>query len=102
MIDRFGPLPDPTDNLIRLIEIKLDAKKACVSKIDVGPRGAVVSFHDDNPPNIAGLLAWIERLGGVARLRPDNKLVVSRAWGDPKARLNGALQLAKGLARAAG
>jgi transcription-repair coupling factor (superfamily II helicase) len=102
MIDRFGPLPDPTDNLIRLIEIKLDAKKACVSKIDVGPRGAVVSFHDDNPPNIAGLLAWVERLGGVARLRPDNKLVVSRAWGDPKARLNGALQLAKGLARAAG
>jgi transcription-repair coupling factor (superfamily II helicase) len=102
MIDRFGPLPDPTDNLIRLIEIKLDAKKACVSKIDVGPRGAVVSFHDDSPPNIAGLLAWVERLGGVARLRPDNKLVVSRAWGDPKARLNGALQLAKGLARAAG
>jgi transcription-repair coupling factor (superfamily II helicase) len=102
MIDRFGPLPDSTDNLIRIIEIKLDAKKACVSKIDVGPRGAVVSFHDDNPPNIAGLLAWVERLGGVARLRPDNKLVVSRAWGDPKARLNGALQLAKGLARAAG
>jgi transcription-repair coupling factor (superfamily II helicase) len=102
MIDRFGALPDATDNLIRLIEIKLDAKKACVSKIDVGPRGAVVSFHDDNPPNIAGLLAWVERLGGVARLRPDNKLVVSRAWGDPKARLNGALQLAKGLARAAG
>ncbi len=102
MIDRFGPLPDATDNLVRVIEIKLDAKKACVSKIDVGPRGAVVSFHDDNPPNVPGLLAWIERLGGVAKLRPDNKLVVSRAWNDPKARLNGALQLAKGLARAAG
>ena len=102
MIDRFGPLPDATDNLVRLIEVKLDAKKACVSKIDVGPRGAVVSFHDDNPPNIAGLLAWIERLGGVAKLRPDNKVVVSRVWNDPKARLNGAMQLAKGLARAAG
>ena len=102
IIDRFGPLPDATDNLVRLIEVKLDAKKACVSKIDVGPRGAVVSFHDDNPPNVAGLLAWIERLGGVAKLRPDNKVVVSRAWNDPKARLNGAMQLAKGLARAAG
>ena len=102
MIDRFGPLPDATDNLVRLIEVKLDAKKACVSKIDVGPRGAVVSFHDDNPPNVPGLLAWIERLGGVAKLRPDNKVVVSRAWNDPKARRNGAMQLAKGLARAAG
>jgi transcription-repair coupling factor (superfamily II helicase) len=102
LIDRFGPLPDPTENLIRIIEIKLHAKKACVAKIDVGPRGALVSFHDDKPPNVDGLLAWLKRVGDVAKLRPDSKLVVTRAWGDPKARLNGALQLAKGLAKAAG
>ena len=102
LIDRFGPLPDPTENLIRIIDIKLHAKKACVSKIDVGPRGALVSFHNDTPPNVAGLLAYVDRLNGVAKLRPDSKLVVARAWGDPKARLHGALQLAKGLAKAAG
>ncbi|WP_267386731.1 transcription-repair coupling factor [Sphingomonas sp. GC_Shp_3] len=102
LIDRFGPLPDPTENLIRIIEIKLHAKKACVAKIDVGPRGALVSFHDDKPPNVDGLLTWLKRVGDVAKLRPDSKLVVTRAWGDPKARLNGALQLAKGLAKAAG
>ncbi|MEO5867530.1 MAG: transcription-repair coupling factor [Sphingomonas sp.] len=101
LIDRFGPLPDPTENLVRLIEIKLHAKKACVAKIDVGPRGALVSFHDDKPPNVDGLLAWIARLNGVAKLRPDSKVVITRAWGDPKARLNGALQLSKGLAKAA-
>ncbi|MBA3838621.1 MAG: hypothetical protein C0499_13305, partial [Zymomonas sp.] len=88
--------------LIRLIEIKLHAKRACVAKLDVGPRGALVSFHDDNPPNIPGLLGYVERLGGIAKLRPDSKLVLARAWGDPKARLNGALQLARGLAKAAG
>jgi transcription-repair coupling factor (superfamily II helicase) len=102
MIDRFGPLPDATDNLIRVIEIKLNAKKACVSKIDVGPKGVLVSFHNDTPPNIEKLLAYVERLNGVARLRPDSKLVLQRAWGDPKARLHGALQLSKGLAKAAG
>ncbi|WP_066651706.1 MULTISPECIES: transcription-repair coupling factor [Sphingomonas] len=102
LIDRFGPLPDATENLVRLIEIKLHAKKACVAKIDVGPRGALVAFHDDNPPNVPGLLAYVERLGGIAKLRPDSKLVLTRAWGDPKARLNGALQLARGLAKAAG
>ncbi len=101
MIDRFGKLPDATENLIRLIEIKLHAKAAGVSKIDVGPRGALVSFHDDRPPNIAGLLAYVERVGAIAKLRPDSKLVLNRAWGDPKARLNGALQLARGLAKAA-
>jgi transcription-repair coupling factor (superfamily II helicase) len=102
LIDRFGPLPDPTENLIRVIEIKLNAKKACVAKIDVGPRGALVTFHDDKPPNVDGLLAWVARLDGVAKLRPDHKLVVTRSWADPKARLNGALQLSKGLAKAAG
>jgi transcription-repair coupling factor (superfamily II helicase) len=102
MIDRFGPLPDATENLIKVIEIKLNAKRACVSKIDVGPKGVLVSFHDDKPPNIDKLLAYVERLNGVARLRPDSKLVLQRAWGDPKARLHGALQLSKGLAKAAG
>jgi transcription-repair coupling factor (superfamily II helicase) len=102
MIDRFGTLPEPTANLIKLIEIKLNAKKACVAKIDVGARGALVSFHDDKPPNIDGLLAYVARLNGVAKLRPDSKLVIAREWGDPQARLNGALQLSKGLAKAAG
>jgi transcription-repair coupling factor (superfamily II helicase) len=102
MIDRFGSLPEPTANLIKLIEIKLNAKKACVAKIDVGAKGALVSFHDDKPPNIDGLLAYVARLNGVAKLRPDSKLVIAREWGDPQARLNGALQLSKGLAKAAG
>ena len=102
MIDRFGPLPDPTDNLIKVIEIKLNAKKACIAKMDVGPRGVLVGFHDDKPPNVDGLLAYVDRLNGVAKLRPDSKLVLQRAWPDAKARLHGALQLAKGLAKAAG
>ena len=102
MIDRFGPLPEATDNLVKIMEIKLNAKKACIAKLDVGPKGALVAFHDDTPPNVSGLLAYVEKLGPIAKLRPDSKLAVSRAWGDPKARLNGALQLSKGLAKAAG
>jgi len=102
MIDRFGPLPDPTENLIKVIEIKLNAKKACIAKMDVGARGVLVSFHDDKPPSVEGLLAYVEKLNGVAKLRPDSKLVLQRAWPDAKARLHGALQLSKGLAKAMG
>jgi transcription-repair coupling factor (superfamily II helicase) len=102
LIDRFGPLPEATSNLIKIIEIKLNAKRACVAKMDVGPKGALVSFHDDKPPNIEGLLAYVDRLQGVARLRPDSKLVIARNWADAPARLHGALQLSKGLAKAAG
>ena len=102
LIDRFGPLPDPTENLIRLMEIKLNAKKACVSKIDIGPRGALVSFHDDKPPNVDGLLAWIARLDGVAKLRPDSKLVVTRVWADPKARLKRRAAIVEGVGKGSG
>ena len=102
MIDRFGPLPEPTENLIRVIEIKLNARVACVAKMDVGAKGALVSFHDDRPPSIDGLLAYVAKLGPIARLRPDSKFVLTRVWADPKARLNGALPLSKGLAKAAG
>jgi len=102
MIDRFGKLPDATENLISVIQIKLNAKAACVSKIDVGPKGVVVAFHDDKPPNVDGLIAYVDRLKGQARLRPDKRLILDRAWPDAKTRLHGALQLSKGLAKAMG
>lgn len=102
MIDRFGPLPHATENLIRVIEIKLNAKRACISKMDVGAKGVVVTFHGNKPPNVEALIAYVARLEGQARLRPDSKFVLNRAWPDAKARLHGALQLSKGLAKTAG
>ncbi|MEO0908579.1 MAG: TRCF domain-containing protein, partial [Pseudomonadota bacterium] len=97
MIDRFGDLPDPTKNLIRLIEIKHQAITANIAKIDVGARGTLVTFHQDNFPDGPGLIAYVDRLKGTAKLRPDMKLVINRAWGDPQSRLNGLFQLTKGL-----
>ncbi|MFC4292005.1 transcription-repair coupling factor [Sphingorhabdus arenilitoris] len=101
MADRFGPIPAPAKNLLRLIEIKQNALTAGVAKMEVGPRGTLVSFHDDNPPNIPGLLAYAAKLGEVAKLRSDSKLVIQRVWHDPESRLNGCLQLSKGLANLA-
>ena len=97
MIDRFGALPVPTANLIKLIEIKRQAIEANISKIDVGAKGSLVSFHNDSFADPMGLVAYSQRLAGTIKLRPDNKLVITRAWGDPAARLNGLFQLTKGL-----
>lgn len=101
MIDRFGPLPEATGNLIRLIEIKHQAIAANIAKIDVGARGTLVSFHKDDFPDPAGLIAYVERLKGTAKLRPDMKLVIHRAWGNPQSRLGGLFQLTKGLSNIA-
>ena len=98
MIDRFGPLPPATANLVKLIEIKHQAVAAHIAKIDVGPKGTLVAFHKDHFPDPAGLIAYATRLEGTIKLRPDSKLVVTRVWANPQARLNGLYQLTKGLA----
>jgi transcription-repair coupling factor (superfamily II helicase) len=97
MIDRFGPLPQPTANLIKLIEIKRQAIEANIAKIDMGAKGALVTFHNDDFPDPTGLIAYVSRLEGTAKLRPDNKLAITRVWNDPRSRLNGLFQLTKGL-----
>ena len=90
-----------TANLLKIVEVKLACRQAMVAKLDIGPKGAVVTFAADGFPDVAGLLGYIDRLKGTAKLRPDSKMTVSRDWPTPDARLNGALQLSRGLARVA-
>ena len=101
LIDRFGPLPVETQNLLKIVETKLNSKKAMIARLDVGPKGALVTFAQSGFPSIDGLLGYVQRLKGAAKLRPDSKLVVTRDWPTPEARLSGALQLSTGLARVA-
>jgi transcription-repair coupling factor (superfamily II helicase) len=61
----------------------------------------VVTFAENGFPDLPGLLSYVDRLKGAAKLRPDSKMTVSRDWPSPDARLTGALQLSRGLARVA-
>jgi transcription-repair coupling factor (superfamily II helicase) len=101
LIDRFGALPRETANLMKIVEVKLNCREASVAKLDIGAKGAVVSFADGGFRDLPGLLDYIERLNGAARLRPDSKMIIARNWPTPEARLDGALQLSRGLARVA-
>ncbi len=47
MIDRFGLLPEPAKNLIRLTLLKLQAEKLGIVKVDAGPQGGRVEFAAD-------------------------------------------------------
>jgi transcription-repair coupling factor (superfamily II helicase) len=101
LIDRFGTLPQETANLMKIVEVKLNCKAASIAKLDIGAKGAVVTFAPGGFPDLPGLLGYIERLKGAAKLRPDSRMTVARDWPTPEARLTGALQLSHGLARVA-
>jgi transcription-repair coupling factor (superfamily II helicase) len=99
MIDRFGPIPQELENLMDIMAIKQMCRKAGIDKVEAGPKGAVISFHKNIPPNIPRLLGWIQnRGGGLIKLRPDQKLVAVRAWDGVVHRVKGVQDLMKELA----
>ncbi len=77
LIDRFGPLPRETDNLLALVRLKLACRRANVEKLDAGPKGLVLAFYDnafDHPERLVPLIADSR---GRIRIRPDHKLVLA-------------------------
>ena len=89
LVDRFGRLPREVEQLLQIVAIKELCRKAGVAKIDAGPKGAVVSFRNDQFANPAGLVKFISETAFEVKLRPDQKLVFQQNWPDEKARLAG-------------
>ncbi|MCP5367107.1 MAG: transcription-repair coupling factor [Hyphomicrobiales bacterium] len=101
LIDRFGPIPDEVENLLQTIAIKHLCRQAGVEKVDAGPKGAVVTFRNNDFANPAGLVQFITAQAGTAKLRPDHRLVLIRDWTTPPRRLEGVRRLLRDLAAAA-
>ncbi|TPQ50523.1 transcription-repair coupling factor [Prosthecomicrobium hirschii] len=101
MIDRFGPLPEEVEHLLKIVFIKGLCRRAHVDKIDVGPKGVVVSFRENKFANGAGLVRWIGEQGSLAKIRPDQKIVLSRDWPEAEQRLKGAAVVLTQLVRIA-
>ncbi len=99
LIDRFGPLPAEVDNLLQVMTIKQLCRQAGVAKVDAGPKGAVLAFHEDKPAAPERLIAMLQSgaRDGSVRLRPDQSVVVQARWGKPKGRVAGLRKLLIGL-----
>ena len=97
LIDRFGPLPKEVNMLMLIVRIKAMCKRAHIAKLDGGPKGATIQFHEDKFPNPAGLVDFVRAQGDLAKIR-DNKIIVRRDWKGTKERLQGAFAIARDLA----
>lgn len=101
MIDRFGPLPDEASNLFDIVKIKILCKKAGISHLDAGPKGALIGFYQNSPPCPEKLLGWVSSHPGSVKLRPDQKISVLRSWDHLKDRVRGLQALALELSKIA-
>jgi len=60
MIDRFGLLPEPTKNLVRMTSLKLKAEQLGIKKIDAGPQGGRIEFAADTSVEPLTLIKLIQ------------------------------------------
>jgi transcription-repair coupling factor (superfamily II helicase) len=96
--DRFGKLPDEVHHLLEVVSIKLLCRAANVATVDAGPKGATFAFRNNRFARPEALVAWIGGQGSLAKLRPaDMKLVITRKWDTPEARLKGVRELMRTL-----
>ncbi|OSQ49284.1 transcription-repair coupling factor [Marivita geojedonensis] len=98
LIDRFGKLPREVNTLLLVVRIKDMCKRAGIAKLDGGPKGATIQFHNDKFASPAGLVDFIRDQKGLAKVK-DNKIVVRRDWKKDSDKIKGAFAIAQDLAR---
>lgn len=100
MVDRFGPLPKDVEHLLQIVQIKALCRRAKVDKLDAGPKGAVLSFRDNEFANPEGLMLFIRDHASSVKVRNDKngqRLVFLDDWDKPEERLKGALAIVRRL-----
>ncbi len=97
LVDRFGPLPAETEQLIAIAAVKELCKKANIAKLDSGAKGALASFRPEGFPDPAVLVRLVMASRGRLRLRPDEKLVMSGEFAKPVERLKFVRETLEGL-----
>ena len=89
LVDRFGKMPVEAEFLLKTIALKLLCRAAAVEKIDAGEKALVISFRDNKFARPERLIAWIQKNSPLVKVRPDQRVLVQRAWSDERQRLSG-------------
>ncbi|MDF1715749.1 MAG: transcription-repair coupling factor [Antarcticimicrobium sp.] len=97
LIDRFGKLPKEVNTLLLVVRIKAMCKRAGIAKLDGGPKGATIQFHNDKFASPVGLVEFVQAQNGLAKIK-DNKIVVRRDWRKDSDKIKGAFAIARDLA----
>ncbi|MBW6417155.1 transcription-repair coupling factor [Celeribacter sp. PS-C1] len=98
LIDRFGKLPKEVNTLLLVVRIKEKCREAGIARLDGGPKGATLQFHNDKYANPAGLVEFIHAQKGQAKVK-DNKIIIRRDWKKDSDKIKGAYAIAQDLAK---
>jgi transcription-repair coupling factor (superfamily II helicase) len=101
LIDRFGKLPDEVESLMQVVAIKSLCKRAGITKLDAGAKGAVATFRNHAFEDPIELVKLMSRRPEDYKIRPDNTLVLKGEFPGVEDRLKGVQRLLAPVADAA-
>jgi transcription-repair coupling factor (superfamily II helicase) len=98
LVDRFGPLPTPAQQLLRIARLKLRARELGVRRLDLGAQGGYLAFELQNRIEPATVIRLVQRHAREYRLEGPLRLRISRALSDVPKRFEFAAELLGRLA----
>ena len=87
MVDRFGLLPTPAQNLFAVARLRQRAEAMGIERIDIGPGGGVVQFSETPRVDPAALVRMVQEQPAVYRLEGQERLRFRYETGTAEARL---------------
>ena len=98
MIDRFGPLAAPIENLYRVTRLKLAASALGLRRLDVGPQGGLVDFGTEHKVEPATVMKLVQKEAKSYRLDGPTRLRFTRKAETPAERFKVAREVLAALA----
>jgi transcription-repair coupling factor (superfamily II helicase) len=77
IVDRFGPLPPPATNLLRVARLKLAARAIGVRRLDLGAQGGYALFEESNQVDPKSVIRLVQHPDRDYRLEGPLKLRIS-------------------------
>jgi len=74
IVDRFGLLPEPAKNLLRIARLRIAAGALGVERLDVGPGSGSLVFGADTPVDPGSLILLVQRSGRTMRFEGSTRL----------------------------
>ncbi len=77
ILDRFGPLPEETENLLRVIRLKILARELGVAALDFARGELVITAGEHTQIDPRRLVNLLQRAGSELRVTPDHRVHVA-------------------------
>ncbi len=87
LLDRFGEPPEEVTALFDVVRTKNRLKLLNIDRLQVGDKGAVIKFHKQTFRKAEQLLHYVLQNAGIMSVKPDQSLVVHRAFPKGGARI---------------